>query len=259
MLRSSLGRKVWLLSAVGVLGLSALLLWGCGSFGGKKGKPSASVPFQPVSLGSGSPTGRGMLSVRVNLTRAIPEVSRVSVIVLGEGLTEEPLAGDIFVPQETSTTFKNVPVGLKWVIVGAFGPPGQILGLSAKAVVVQDGMQTTATLNLSLSQRVVDITEKVSGATTVTDFGTPAPIEVRRTNGTVGFYSNNSAPPKIQPVTTLWHGYKTADGNLFRFDPPVTYIRNEADPSQPLSAGEFQPGQQLQTTTTLRGPNNLAE
>jgi hypothetical protein len=105
----------------------------------------------------------------------------------------------------------------------------------------------------------VDITEKVSGATTVTDFGTPAPIEVRRTNGTVGFYSNNSAPPKIQPVTTLWHGYKTADGNLFRFDPPVTYIRNEADPSQPLSAGEFQPGQQLQTTTTLRGPNNLAE
>jgi hypothetical protein len=120
-------------------------------------------------------------------------------------------------------------------------------------------MQTTATLNLSLSQRVVDITEKVSGATTVTDFGTPAPIEVRRTNGTVGFYSNNFAPPKIQPVTTLWHGYKTADGNLFRFDPPVTYIRNEADPSQPLSAGEFQPGQQLQTTTTLRGPNKLAE
>jgi hypothetical protein len=31
-------------------------------------------------------------------------------------------------------------------------------------------MQTTATLNLSLSQRVVDITEKVSGATTVTEF-----------------------------------------------------------------------------------------
>jgi hypothetical protein len=200
-----------------------------------------------------------MLSVRVNLTRAIPEVSLVSVFVLGEGLTEEPLVGDIFVPQATSMTFKNVPVGLKWVIVGAFGPSGQILGLSAKAVVVQDGMQTTATLNLSLSQRVVDITEKVSGATTVTDFGTPAPIEVRRTNGTVGFYSNNFAPPKIQPVTTLWHGYKTADGNLFRFDPPVTYIRNEADPSQPLSAGEFQPGQQLQTTTTLRGPNNLAE
>ncbi|MFA0768106.1 MAG: hypothetical protein OXFUSZZB_001434 [Candidatus Fervidibacter sp.] len=252
MLRSLLGRKAWLLSAVGVLSLSALLLWGCGSFGGKKGKPSASVPFQPVSLGSGSPTGRGMLSVRVNLTRAIPEVSRVSVIVLGEGLTEEPLTGDIFVPQETSTTFKNVPVGLKWVIVGAFSLSGQILGLSAKAVVVQDGMQTTATLNLSLSQRVVDINEKVSNATTITEFGTPAPIELRRSNGTIGFYSNNFAPPKIQPVTTLWHGYQTPTGVTFRFDPPVTYIRNEADPSQPLNAGEFQPGQTLTTATTLK-------
>ncbi len=252
MLRSLLGRKAWLLSAVGVLSLSALLLWGCGSFGGKKGKPSASVPFQPVSLGSGSPTGRGMLSVRVNLTRAIPEVSRVSVAVLGEGLTEEPLIGDIFVPGETSTTFKNVPVGLKWVIVGAFGPSGQILGLSAKAVIVQDGMQTTATLNLSLSQRVVDINEKVSNATTIADFGTPAPIELRRSNGTIGFYSNDFAPPKIQPVTTLWHGYKTPAGDTFRFDPPVTYIRNEADPSQPLNAGEFQPGQTLTTGTTLK-------
>jgi hypothetical protein len=200
-----------------------------------------------------------MLSVRVNITRAIPEVSAVRVVVLGEGLTEAPLTATISVPQELSTTFKDVPIGLKCVIVQAISSGEEILGMSAKAVNVQDGMQTTATLNLSLSQRVVDITEKVSGATTVTDFGTPAPIEVRRTNGTVGFYSNNSAPPKIQPVTTLWHGYKTADGNLFRFDPPVTYIRNEADPSQPLSAGEFQPGQQLQTTTTLRGPNNLAE
>ncbi len=252
MLRSLLGRKAWLLSAVGVLSLSVLLLWGCGSFGGKKGKPSASVPFQPVSLGSGSPTGRGMLSVRVNLTRAIPEVSRVGVAVLGEGLTEEPLIGDIFVPGETSTTFKNVPVGLKWVIVGAFGPSGQILGLSAKAVIVQDGMQTTATLNLSLSQRVVDINEKVSNATTITEFGTPAPIELRRSNGTIGFYSNNFAPPKIQPVTTLWHGYKIPTGETFRFDPPVTYIRNEADPSQPLNAGEFQPGQTLTTGTTLK-------
>ena len=252
MLRSLLGRKAWLLSAVGVLSLSALLLWGCGSFGGKKGKPSASVPFQPVSLGSGSPTGRGMLSVRVNLTRAIPEVSHVGVAVLGEGLTEEPLIGDIFVPGETSTTFKNVPVGLKWVIVGAFGPSGQILGLSAKAVIVQDGMQTTATLNLSLSQRVVDINEKVSNATTITEFGTPAPIELRRSNGTIGFYSNNFAPPKIQPVTTLWHGYKIPTGETFRFDPPVTYIRNEADPSQPLNAGEFQPGQTLTTETTLK-------
>lgn len=245
MMLSQLRRRIYLVVAMAV-GLT-VSLWGCGG-GGKSAKSSSSSPYQLVSTGS----GKGILSVRVNITRAVPEVSRVGVVVLGEGLTQRPLTGNISVSQgELSTSFKDVPIGLKWVLVGANGPDDRLLGISGKAVTVQDGLQTTVTLNLSLSQRVVDIGEKVSNATTISEFGTPPPIEIRRTNGTSGFYSNNFAPPKIQPVTTLWHGYKAPAGTFY-FDPPVTYIGEEADPTQPLNAGKFQPGQVLTTNTTLK-------
>ncbi len=91
------------LAVAAAVGLT-VLLWGCG--GGGKGEKSSSPPsHQLVSNG----LGRGILAVRVNITRAVPEVASVGVVVLGEGLIQAPLSDNIFVPSELSTSFKDVP------------------------------------------------------------------------------------------------------------------------------------------------------
>lgn len=74
-----------------VVGL--MVLSGCG--GGKGAKSPSPQGWQPVSTDG---SGRGILQVKVNITRAIPEVDSVGIGVLGDGLST-PLSEALMSPK----------------------------------------------------------------------------------------------------------------------------------------------------------------